>query len=271
MKITTLIENNTIDKKYKAQHGLSLYIQTINHHILFDTGANQSFIANAEAMGVDLSIIDICIISHGHYDHGGGLEAFLAINNKAKVYIHKQSFDKHNIRMLKFFYPSIGIKASLKEHPQIHLIEDDFRIDENMIIFQNKEDGFRRPKGNQRLLAYDGSQYRPDSFDHEINLLITEDKPVIVCGCAHNGIVNIINSAKRYTSETVDKVIGGFHISRYNVDEDEDKAYIDSLKSALLDSNVNNFYTCHCTGNSMYHYMSENTDRIKQIKTGVII
>ena len=87
MKLTVLMENTTCREDLVCEHGLSLYIEANGQRILFDAGQTGAFADNAEKMGVDLTKIDLCILSHGHYDHGGGLKRFLEINDHAKVYI----------------------------------------------------------------------------------------------------------------------------------------------------------------------------------------
>ena len=81
MKIVTLLENTAGDAGLCAAHGLSLYIETPKHKILFDMGPDARFLDNAKKLGVDLSAVDIAVLSHGHYDHGGGLRAFCEINS----------------------------------------------------------------------------------------------------------------------------------------------------------------------------------------------
>ena len=92
MKIINLVENTTSRQDVEAEHGLSLYVETEGHKILFDMGQTDMFSKNAEAMGVDLSQVDIAVLSHGHYDHGGGLEKFLSINKKAPIFISQYAF-----------------------------------------------------------------------------------------------------------------------------------------------------------------------------------
>nr|MCR5715363.1 MBL fold metallo-hydrolase [Lachnospiraceae bacterium] len=88
MKITALVENTT-KSDCPTEHGLSLYIETARHNILFDTGQTTLFADNAERFGVDLSSVDLCMLSHGHYDHGGGLKKFTLCNDHAKIYMNK--------------------------------------------------------------------------------------------------------------------------------------------------------------------------------------
>ena len=92
MKITALAENVSTTEDLGSEHGLSLFIETEAHKLLFDTGQGSLFAENAVKLGVDLKQVERCVISHGHYDHTGGLYPFLSINSKAKVYIKKEAF-----------------------------------------------------------------------------------------------------------------------------------------------------------------------------------
>ena len=83
MKIYCLIENTKSSEKFECEHGLSFFIDTGLHKILFDMGGSDAYIKNAEMLGIDLKTVDFAILSHGHFDHGGGLEAFLEINKTA--------------------------------------------------------------------------------------------------------------------------------------------------------------------------------------------
>ena len=95
MTITSLLENTAARAGIAAEHGLSLYIETATRRILFDMGQTDLFARNAEALGIDLSRVDLAILSHGHYDHGGGLAAFLEINQTAPVYLTEAAFLPH--------------------------------------------------------------------------------------------------------------------------------------------------------------------------------
>lgn len=94
MKFSFLIENKTDHPGVVAEHGLSIYIEAHGKKILFDTGESGLFAQNAKAMKVDLSEVDLAVISHGHYDHAGGVPTFCEINDRAPVYIHKNAFRK---------------------------------------------------------------------------------------------------------------------------------------------------------------------------------
>ena len=93
MKVTVLVDDLARECKYEKRHGLCLYIETESKKILFDLGPNDTFIRNAKRMDIDLKEVDTVVISHGHRDHGGGLESFLNINNKAKIYVNRFAFN----------------------------------------------------------------------------------------------------------------------------------------------------------------------------------
>ena len=97
MKITTLLENKTTCDALRCEHGLSLYIETEKHKILFDSGASDAFWENARALGIDLAQVDIAFLSHAHNDHCGGLLTFLRGNRTAKVYLQKEAFGDYYV------------------------------------------------------------------------------------------------------------------------------------------------------------------------------
>ena len=119
MKITALVENESCCE-LKGKHGLSLYIETEQHKILFDLGPDQTLFQNAEKRNIDLTKVDTVIISHGHLDHGGALGRFLAINHTATVYIQEKAFLPHTVKVLGIKFPC-GIKEQFQNHPQVKL------------------------------------------------------------------------------------------------------------------------------------------------------
>lgn len=101
-KITTLVENCVYGRKLQAEHGLSLYIETPENRLLFDTGASDLFIRNARLLHIDLQKVDYLVLSHGHSDHTGGLRYFMELNTKATVVCKREVFYlslKMNVKM----------------------------------------------------------------------------------------------------------------------------------------------------------------------------
>lgn len=273
MKVITLFENRTISKEYKSNHGLSLYIETANHKILFDTGTDDSFAYNASKLGVNLEDIDIAIISHGHYDHGGGLEAFLKLNNKAKIYLGKDAFDSHLLKLFGIIKYNIGLKKELHSNNRFVFVDGTMIIDDELTLFGDVKGNRLMPKGNDRLLKeYSKGLVKKDNFEHEINLLINENENYsLFCGCAHKGIINIIERAKDIIDCDLQTVIGGFHLMGMKVKDSKAKDFLDELSSTLSNNNVEQYYTCHCTGEKTYSYLSEKMNNLRELKTGVVI
>jgi len=278
MKVITLFENRTISKDYKSKHGLSLYIETANHKILFDTGTDESFAYNARKLGVNLEDIDTAVISHGHYDHGGGLEEFLKLNSKARIYIGKGAFDNHLIKLFWIFKYDIGLKKKLINNQRLVFVDRMLKIDDELILFGNVKGNKLVPKGNDNLLKYSGGLAKKDDFEHEINLLVNENhKYSLFCGCAHKGIINVIERAKDIIdidsdlNSDLNTVIGGFHLMGMKVNNSKSKEFLDELSSILSSNNVKKYYTCHCTGEQTYSYLSKKMTNLSDLKTGIII
>ena len=214
MIIKVLVENTSVSKSYGCEHGLSIYIETKNKKILFDVGASDLFYKNAKKHGVKIADIDFLIISHGHYDHGGGLRKFFDKNNTAEVFIHNQAFDNYYVVNQNGRADYIGLDKSIKDNKQIIFTSDRFFIDKGIQIFSNIRQNKLFPITNDGLMAEKNKEIVDDAFLHEQNLIIEEEeKTVLFTGCAHNGIINIIEHFYNIKGRMPDYVIGGFHLS----------------------------------------------------------
>lgn len=253
MKIISLTENTTKRDNIIAEHGLSLYIEANGQKILFDMGQTDSFYKNALTLGIDLSEIDIAILSHGHYDHGGGLKQFLEINKKAPVYINAKAFEPHFNGTEKY----IGLDITLKDSSRLVYVENDKIIDTYMGIFSCNDR--ERPDflGSFGLTKRVGNELVPDDFTHEQYLLIKEnEKRILISGCSHKGILDIVNWFEP------DYLVGGFHISKIN-----NECELDRIASAL-DSHKAHYYTCHCTGQAQYEYLKTRMKYLEYLSCG---
>lgn len=135
MLIKTLVEDTSISPELSSEHGLSIYIEANHRKILFDTGASNLFLQNANKMGVTIKDVDIAIISHGHYDHGAGLRTFLEENEKACVYLHNRAFDPYFSIIRDKDPVNAGIDPSLKPHERVKLTDGNLLIDSEMELF----------------------------------------------------------------------------------------------------------------------------------------
>ena len=259
MKLTVLVENTSCSA-VEAAHGLSLLIETADHRILFDAGPDSGLLLrNAAALGVDLAAVDLAFLSHGHYDHAGGLMGFLGINSRAELYLQRSALQPHYAtESVGLRY--IGIDPALPEKyaARLHLTGPQERISENLLCFANISSADFLSGSNLSLLEPDGEGgYAPDAFYHEQNLLIQENgKLILIAGCAHRGIINILRSAKMITGRAPDAVYAGFHLTNPGKGIDEPENFVRSVGEELKKWPCR-FYTGHCTGKGPYGILKE--------------
>ena len=268
VKIVVLLENTTRSSKLKSRHGLSLYAETQTHKILFDMGPNALFLKNAEALGVDIADVDLAVISHGHVDHCGGLKYFLEKNKNAKIYIRPQAFEAHYVKVLGIpFYA--GIDRALLPADRFVFTDDIHVIDDEITLFSNVAEKFPLPESDGNLFVKRNGRKVPDDFCHEQNLIITSGgSRILICGCAHAGIVNIARRAKAIAGNDPRAVIGGMHLYEPAKKRYENDGYIDSVAAALAELK-SSYYTCHCTGEKAYEKMKVRMGaRLTYLRTG---
>ena len=260
LQIINLVENEPGSSCCEAAHGLSFYVETKNHKFLFDTSPSEVVIRNAQKLGVDLTAVDTVILSHGHYDHSGGILPFVELNPRAKIYMQDNAggeyyaFDGEEQG-----YRYIGIDKRILEVPQVQLLQGDTKLDDELQLFTVDNRAFSLPSTNKRLRELCGGQYVQDEFHHEQNLLLsTEGKKILFCGCAHNGILNVMETLERkFGSDTIpDLVIGGFHLMKRTEFSEADTAEVAEIAKRLKSYKAH-FVTCHCTGLPVFNQMKE--------------
>jgi 7,8-dihydropterin-6-yl-methyl-4-(beta-D-ribofuranosyl)aminobenzene 5'-phosphate synthase len=240
MRITALVENTTQDNNILPEHGLSLFIETEKHKLLFDMGQTDIFVKNAEKLGIDISEADIAVVSHGHYDHGGGLEKFLEINKKAPVYISRFAFEPHFNAEGKY----IGLNTDLAINERLILTGEETVLDDGLVLLSCNDKERPHYLGSFGLGMEQNGDVVPDDFRHEQYLLINEHgKKILISGCSHKGVMDIVSWFEP------DVLIGGFHYSKLPLGDTlkESAIYLDKFKTE--------YFTCHCTGTSQYDFM----------------
>lgn len=248
MNMSVLVENTAIVPGIGHEHGLSLYLETGRHKILFDTGASGLFLENAKKMGIDVSQVEFTVLSHGHYDHGGGLYDLLHCNERAPVYISPYAFREYCSRRDSGEMGYIGLDIQFAFHSRLRMVNGQEVLDENTILFSNVKGDYPRPSGNERLFVKTENGYELDDFLHEQNLIIREgNKLTLVAGCAHNGIVNIVEHCRAITGAYPTTVVGGFHLFNHRTKESEPCEKVQKLAERLMATGAK-FYTGHCTG-----------------------
>jgi 7,8-dihydropterin-6-yl-methyl-4-(beta-D-ribofuranosyl)aminobenzene 5'-phosphate synthase len=243
--ITTLVENTASQDDLLAEHGLSFWIEYDDKRILFDTGQTDILIKNAKTLGIDLSRTDAIILSHGHYDHTGGLPAILDVVQKSTVYLHpaavEPKFSRKASDIKSIGMPSSAQKAVRNHHvvwtatparifPGITVTGQISRIND----FENVGGAF----------FLDENCDRPDKLLDDQALFIESEKGlIVVLGCAHSGVVNTLDYITNLTGrDNIYAVIGGMHLINAS------KERIERTITAFKKYDVQKIGPAHCTG-----------------------
>ncbi len=253
MKIITLVENSCGHEDCIAEHGLSVYIETRKHRLLLDTGQSDAVVKNAEILGVDLSLVDTVVLSHGHYDHSGGILPFSQINHTAHIIMQSKAAEPH-FNGERY----IGIDTDILKLPNVRLINGDMQLDDELFLFSGITGRRCYPQGNRKLSCLKEGVKTEDDFMHEQCLVITQNgKRWLLSGCAHNGILNILDRYKELFNSYPDYVITGFHMmKREGEHTEEEKAVIIQTAQELSQLDTV-FYSGHCTGIPAFELMKE--------------
>jgi len=272
MKIYTLIEDQKQKNGFLAEHGLSLYLEHDGKRLLFDTGASDAFVYNATMLGIDLNKVDVCVISHAHNDHIGGLESFLGINNHAKVYL-KSAVRGDFYAKRHAHSERSGLDPAFFDKYEHRLNFFDGRADITDSVSAASIKRFRRlPYYTSLMLEKKDGKFIADSLDHELYLSIkTNAGAAVFMGCAHHGVLNILMSAKEEFG-TITAVVGGFHLSGSEKHgfKKEPESEIYAIAKYFEENRIKKVYTGHCTGEKALEKLSL-LSRVKKINAGDII
>ena len=271
MKIVNLIENNIGNPACIAQHGLSFYFETKKHKVLVDSGADASFLENAKVLGLDLTQVDVMILSHGHYDHAGGILGFADLNPNATIYMQSTA-DGDYYAISKDENEYIGIDKEITKLRQVQKIDGNLKIDEELSLFSGVTGRRGFSKSNLRLKEIVGGDIRQDSFLHEQYLVVEQEgKKYLFSGCAHNGILNILDCFREIYGCDPDVVISGFHYMKKTAYSEEEVRIITDTAKELAKYHTQ-FFTCHCTGIPAYEMMKPIMgEKLHMVNSGDII
>ena len=291
MKIQVLIDNLESAENFcgflQPEWGLSAFIQFQGKTILLDTGASEKFAENAATLQVDLNSVDAGVLSHAHFDHANGMEAFFKVNDHANFYLRKDAGENcyHTHKFLKFFsyQEYIGIhRGWLKRYSErikfvgsssreaasspTEILPGVFLVGHNDTIF-SAESRAAIAARNGLSIKLNG-KYLPDSFDHEQSLVFdTPQGLFIMNSCSHGGADNIVKEVEMaFPGKKIYAVLGGFHL--YRTSDSQVRAFAERLR----DLDVQKIYTGHCTGNHAFEILKEVLgEKVRQMFTGMEI
>ena len=214
--------------------------------------------------------VDIAFLSHAHNDHCGGLEAFLKLNDRAKVYMQKAVWGQYYVvTPSKCAY--IGMDAVLKNYEDRFVLCDGVqKLDEELTVFSAVPGRELWSGANDTLREKIGEDYPRDAFRHEQDLLVTENgKTALFAGCAHCGIVNILKSAEDVLGRAPDAVFAGFHLYNPSLGKSEPDELVDAVGEKLRGDKVAHYFTGHCTGKEAYERLKRKLgDRLGEMPAG---
>lgn len=247
VRITVLCENTAgVPLGVKGEWGLALLVETRGKKILLDTGQSASLLSNARALGIDLGQIDALVLSHGHYDHTGGLLALLEHRGKTPVYAHRELFAAHYAQRTSPVYIGVPFKKEELEKAggEFIFIDAPLELAPGVWVSGGVPRKTTFGEGDGRLCCPSGGGYANDDIPDDMSLYcVTPRGVVIILGCAHAGLVNIVDHARVVTGiDRIYGIIGGTHLGPVPKEQQESAiALLKELDLSFLAAN-------HCTG-----------------------
>lgn len=266
-KITTLIENNKNDEDdFKVEHGLSFIINTPFGSIIFDTGQSGLFYSNAEAMGVNFEDLSKVVISHGHYDHSGGFTTLIEKGKKDFDLIVSKHFFQKKYKLGDGVEKYIGNKFDydyLVEHNiKLDILDEDTKMIFPDVFAVGNFERFFNESTEEIFLVND----HKDLFDDEISLVVNGEKGLIILvGCSHPGIRNIVKTISERFKKPIYAIIGGTHLRNAS------KERIVETSNYFKSLNIEKIGVSHCTGEKAVEiFKSHYKENFFENKTGTI-
>jgi 7,8-dihydropterin-6-yl-methyl-4-(beta-D-ribofuranosyl)aminobenzene 5'-phosphate synthase len=255
LAITVLADNSATMPGFAAEHGLALWIEANDRRIIFDTGQSDALVRNAELLGVNLSTADTLVLSHGHYDHTGGLARILGSNPSLAVYCHPGVFTPRFSRQPDGAMKPIGISQTSADALQrvrqsTHWVTGPTCLSDDIgITGPIPRSTVFEDTGGAFFLDPAGS--KPDPVEDDLAVWLRTAKGLcVITGCCHSGLVNTLSYIQNLTGESrVHAVMGGFHLLHASAKRMEKSGmYLESI-------GIERIVPCHCTGEKAVEYL----------------
>ncbi len=253
MRVTLLIDNTAAQPELATEHGLSMWLEADGKHILFDTGASDTFAANAAALGVTLTLTDAVVLSHGHYDHTSGVPRLFE-QVCPPVYMSPGVTRERYARQPEPPHKPIGMPRAVAEtlaNKDIIFTDTPTRITQHVWA--------TGPIPRKTAYEDTGGPFFLDADCEQADLLTddqalwleTRDGIVVLLGCAHSGLVNTLEYVAELTGcKEFRAVIGGTHLMNAT------DARLEATLAALERHRVKTLAPCHCTGEGPLHFLA---------------
>lgn len=247
VRVKIVVDNQAGDG-LEAEHGFSLWIETGGRRILFDTGQGFAFPVNSARLGVPLERTDAVVLSHGHYDHGGGLDYASERAPDAVVHYHAAATKKRysvrggEAKPIHLSHQVVSLLESLPDHRR-RLVEAPAEVVRGVGITGSIP---RSVPGEDTGGPFyeDPEGLKPDPIEDDMALWIPTARGLVVfLGCGHSGLLNTLNYIRRISQEPrVHAILGGFHLQAAS------SKRLDRTVSALEQLGPDRIVPCHCTG-----------------------
>ena len=254
MKVIVLMENTALEGcGLTPEHGLSLYIEYRGRKLLLDAGSSGKFADNAQALGVDLTAVELAALSHGHYDHADGLRRFFQVNDRAKVYVRPGAAGPYFAKDPDA-YRFIGIGRDIWENTRDRFVEVEGvypLLEGAWLVPETVHDPAFAGQAADLLVKRGEDDFVPDDYRHEQSLVLEGERGLAVFNsCSHTGIVNIVRGVlEQFPGRKVHAVVGGFHMfSKGETGMNCPPEHVYQVAAALEELGVEAVYTGHCTG-----------------------
>lgn len=249
MKMHILTDNRTRKQGFLAEHGLSLFIEYENVNILFDTGQSDVYLHNAALMGVDLNRTDSIVLSHGHYDHCGGLIYFPESDRSLEIYVHEAAFaKKYALNPGGTTYREIGILWSCEEYKNIKdrlvFTKKNMEIAPGIHLCGEIPSAMAFEEVPRGFYCGDGPDYSHDFIKDEQMLVFDGEKGLsIFLGCSHPGVVNCLRyAAKLFPGKKIHTLTAGMHLDNVS------PLRLQMTIQHMIDLDIQKVIPLHCTG-----------------------